>query len=1503
MIRRESLMATASNHSRVFAALMFAGGAFYGAENASAATWNGNTNSNWNTFTNWSGTTGGSGTATITSIPANVPTISADINPVPTSILVGNTTAARVNHHSGNASVSTGNDLVIGRSAGSNGAYHLANTAATGGTLTNFGQGSGNLTIPDQVFVGGSAGAGTGTLSIHTSGTLSVGTQLLVGNLGGTGTVKMDSGTANVGTDMQVGIGSASTGSFSMSGGSLSVTGLMDVGYTSGGTGTFTISGGSAAAASSMEIGVGTGSNGTVNVSGGTLTKSGAATPVAIGGGVSVNGGTGTVNVNGGTFTTAGLMSVGHKPSSNGNLNVSAGTLNVNNDLNVGSYTGATGTVVVSGGTINSGGWVVIGRRDGAEGAAVGGVGNVTMTGGTWNKTGTSNFIVGAHGNGTMNMSGGIVDVAADPAADRGITWVGEQNNCTGTLNISGTAEFRSKSFTMGVQTGTTGTLNLNGGTVKTTKFAGGAGTAAIHFNGTQIIATAGGTDFVSAMDTATVETGGLKVNTNGFNVTIPQALDGTGGVVKSGTGTLTLTGSSTFTGSSQVNGGKLLIDSGSTGSGDFSVADGATLGVIQSFDQSLPVNSATFGTAGATTLDVQIAATVFGNPYTAALAAGNITLNGTVTVNVTNPTPMVGSFPVVTYAAKSGAGSFVLGSLPPGVAATLTDDNAGTVTIEITNITLPKWTGAVDDLWDTTTANWLDQLSSLDTLYTDNVPVLFDDSAVGSAAITLNGTVSPGGIVFSNSTLPYSVSGTGKISGSNGLRKDGTASLTIDTANDFTGAVELNGGAVSFGSPNAFGIGTSPVILNTASLTYTGPIGVTSRGLAINAAATLLSTATDITFNGQITSTNGNFTKEGAGNLTFAYPGANVLGSVANGVLVHAGTLTLNGGGTQTNQVTGELWLADQPDIPANLVLNNTTLTTTNWLAIGRGNGDNGVVNLTATGSTLNTVNFSTGYNNGLANNASEAHVALHNTVWNNNGLTYLAESPGSAADMVLTGNSKFNVTNNLLVTRDGNTQASITLSDTSSITKTGGYTSIGTNGIGTLTVQNSATFTSLTGDFNVSDVGTSQGVLDLKDSGVVNVTQVYIGKGSSTTGTLNQTGGSFTSGSFITVGRYTASTGTVNLSAGTFTSSGALTLGEQGAGTLNVSGTGTVTVGGDALYLGSGTVNFGGSGTLNINGGTVIAKQLSGGLEGNSVVNFNGGLLKAAAGANTAFVGGLDAVTILSGGARIDTNGQNLTVSQVLTGSGGFTKSGTGTLTLSAANTYTGPTSVNAGTLSVTSAFFGNTSAISIASGAVLNLPHGLTDQVGSLTINGTSMPAGIYDSTTSPGVITGTGKLSVTGAASAYDTWMASYPSIPLSDRDPSDDPDADGFNNAMEFALGGVPNNGAGGPKVYSLVADSSADGDATKELLMTIAVRTGTPAFSGSPSPSATLDGYTCRIQGSTTLGAFTTAAVAVSPVTAGLPAAPSGYEYRTFSLSGSNGTPGKGFLRVAVDYP
>jgi hypothetical protein len=162
-------------------------------------------------------------------------------------------------------------------------------------------------------------------------------------------------------------------------------------------------------------------------------------------------------------------------------------------------------------------------------------------------------------------------------------------------------------------------------------------------------------------------------------------------------------------------------------------------------------------------------------------------------------------------------------------------------------------------------------------------------------------------------------------------------------------------------------------------------------------------------------------------------------------------------------------------------------------------------------------------------------------------------------------------------------------------------------------------------------------------------------------------------------------------------------------------------------------------------------------------------------------------------------------------------------------------------------------------------------------------------------------GSTNVAIVAPVTPFSTWASSfYPGeTDLSIVGPTADPDGDGQPNSLEFALGGAPDNGSNNAKTAWFAADSS-DAGSDKELLMTIAVRTGTPAFVGSPSPRATKDGFTVTVEGSTGLESFPTVVDAVTPVTTDLPAAPAGYEYRSFSLRGSNGLPTRGYLRVRV---
>jgi len=135
---------------------------------------------------------------------------------------------------------------------------------------------------------------------------------------------------------------------------------------------------------------------------------------------------------------------------------------------------------------------------------------------------------------------------------------------------------------------------------------------------------------------------------------------------------------------------------------------------------------------------------------------------------------------------------------------------------------------------------------------------------------------------------------------------------------------------------------------------------------------------------------------------------------------------------------------------------------------------------------------------------------------------------------------------------------------------------------------------------------------------------------------------------------------------------------------------------------------------------------------------------------------------------------------------------KAGSGTWTLNGAHTYTGATTVNEGVLSLGQAALNDAAAVTIATGAVLNLNFSGEDRVGSLSIDGQPPLAdGLYNAANSSGFITGTGSIRVGVATQGYTSWAAGYPfNVGVNDG-PTQDPDFDGINNLLEYVLGGIP----------------------------------------------------------------------------------------------------------------
>jgi autotransporter-associated beta strand protein len=196
---------------------------------------------------------------------------------------------------------------------------------------------------------------------------------------------------------------------------------------------------------------------------------------------------------------------------------------------------------------------------------------------------------------------------------------------------------------------------------------------------------------------------------------------------------------------------------------------------------------------------------------------------------------------------------------------------------------------------------------------------------------------------------------------------------------------------------------------------------------------------------------------------------------------------------------------------------------------------------------------------------------------------------------------------------------------------------------------------------------------------------------------------------------GRLNVNGGTVNLNANTDlrfstgNNSGANVVNLNSGAITSWSGnqTGTNTTGVVDLNRSSGSANN----TFNLNGGTLTIYQIQTDNDGGTAAfNFNGGTLRAAGNtANFIQLGGASqSANVMDGGAIIDSAGFDVGIPQTLVagGTGGLTKIGNGTLTLSGGYSYTGPTKVRGGTLVLDAAQVSSSSSALTVSNATLTI-----------------------------------------------------------------------------------------------------------------------------------------------------------------------------------------------------
>ncbi len=148
--------------------------------------------------------------------------------------------------------------------------------------------------------------------------------------------------------------------------------------------------------------------------------------------------------------------------------------------------------------------------------------------------------------------------------------------------------------------------------------------------------------------------------------------------------------------------------------------------------------------------------------------------------------------------------------------------------------------------------------------------------------------------------------------------------------------------------------------------------------------------------------------------------------------------------------------------------------------------------------------------------------------------------------------------------------------------------------------------------------------------------------------------------------------------------------------------------------------------TGSLLLNGGILKTHQVvfGGGTPGNwtsgGSCTWSGGTLQAIGALRFAVP-----ATIGAGGATIDSDGFTCTVSGILSGNGGLNKTGSGTVVLTAANTYAGPTAIGNGVLELASTGqIATTSAISTSAYTATFQVDSGTHTVGSISGVGTTI-----------------------------------------------------------------------------------------------------------------------------------------------------------------------------------
>ena len=653
------------------------------------------------------------------------------------------------------------------------------------------------------------------------------------------------------------------------------------------------------------------------------------------------------------TFTAGGSSANWSGFTGTINMGTNTGTLRINDGGGSGNTGNSLATVDL--GTVSA---MFLTRNRNAPvnlGVLLGGPGTRVLNGSS--SSGTSTYSIGGK-NVPFTFDGAFFDASATAAL--AITKVGSS-----TTILTGTNKY------FGATTVSAGTLQVgNGGTLGQLGSGPIVNNAALVYNRSDAVTIS---NAISGSGNMTLQGGtvatfqGTNTSSGTLVVSAGAADVGASGSIQcpislaSGT-YLIVTNNPTFT-LNQTLSGVGTVDGGLTAiGGTISPAGsgaGGTLSFLNNLTNSGPVTyQMELATAGATDLvsitgDLDVTST-----------------NSIIASKLGGGTLALGTYPLINYSGTFNGGLANFTVTVVGVTGTLTNPPgqiALIVTAAARGATNLTWVGdgGANSWDDNVSTNWVNGVAQFKFQAGDSVR--FDAAGAANSTVNLNSAVLQPTAVVVDAATDYTLTGFGSISGSGGLTKTNSGTLSILTTNAYTGPTIIGGGTLDINgvgngnSPSAIGASSSSptnLVIYNSTLRYSGGNASTDHGATLVGGGNLDITASDLTFSGAQITGSGPLTKSGAGTAVFS-----VANSYTGGTIISNGILALGSNSANNDGAGGS----------------------------GLGATNNAV---TFYGGTLQLF----GYNGGTGNNYATLHNPLIVPAGQSGGLRLWARGPGNS-------------------------------------------------------------------------------------------------------------------------------------------------------------------------------------------------------------------------------------------------------------------------------------------------------------------------------------------------------------------------------------------------------------------------------------------------------------------------------------------------------------------------